>query len=602
MKKICSLLVTIVAIFGLVGCFDLTGSSFEISGYPKTTYVLEEKFSWEGVSVKIGSEYYNYEQAKNQGVEFPEVDNIPTHTAGTYSLSVKYENLTATFQYTVLDSYFANGDGTLYNPYQISTFTQLKAMGKVWDQKTYFVLINDIDMSSNTAGMYTSNIVLDGQGYALRNVNCQVFETIIRSTVKNLDVYFGKDRKEFEGDYQGIFASRNYSVTYENINTYGRILVLNGINVSLYGFASVFSVQGQANTVTGSTNVLKNCNNYADIIGVNTREVSIFTNGALANNGNYTYLASATWYVLGCKNYGTAYGQSAALMTCNPSYLSNLTYVIDDETVNYGKIISTLNKSDVFYTNTGNSYADRWTNANYSDEWTYITAKFTTSKKLAIYAYDETIGVKEASEVSTAGFASFDQSKLDNLSKVDMLFYDLQSDDTMKLVVDSDNNLVFTCSKDNEVAYYQIKMVGTLHYRDLDGNIPDGFSGNTTEGAYWSTTCDTVDAINGLGLKKYSFQNVVHSGDVLPTFENQGNFIANVVNKIYTIEESSYDESGTIPTITIDGKVYYAYNIVGEDAYTFTNPVNGQYVGIVVTAMDANGLPLGSCDYWFKVE
>ncbi len=577
MKKIIALFAIIVAFFGLAGCFDSADETFEIAGYPKTTYVLDETFSWDGVSVRIGEEYYNYAQAEEKGVQFPTVEEIKTDKAGTYSLTVKYGNLTATFQYNVLDSYFANGDGTLYNPYQISTLAQFNAMRKSWSQKTYFVLINDIDYTGNhTATNTTKNIVLDGQGYALRNVNSAIFYSLRYSEVKNLNIYFGQgeDNFDFAGYWTTMVTMTNYSATYENINTYGRVLAPDWANTSLYGYA------------TSSTNVLKNCNNYADIMAVNCREVAVFTTGANSSKTN-----PAAWYILGCKNYGTVFASSASFIVSSPNYIGpsyGANYVIDENTKNYGKIISTLHQSSALYGNTTGAYNDRF-NGNYENEWSYMATKFPTSK---FYKYNEEIGVVSSYKIRKAGFEELGQDGLDGLTTVDMLHYQMPAD-VLTLTLDEENNIVLNCTQADKVDYFAIKFDSQLHSRTLEGNIKAGYAGSTSNGAYYSTTCKTVEEVNALGLKGYGFVNVVDGSVTLPAFQNEGSFQTSVVDKIVALGEGvTLDETGAIPTITIEGETFYAHNIVDGDGYSFVQP--GATINVTVTAMSASGLPLGS--------
>ncbi len=570
MKKILSLFMMAIAIFTLASCFDNTNEkSFEIASYPKTTYVLNEEFSWEGVIVKIGGVEYGYAAAKQAAVVFPEVADIKTDKAGTYSLSVKYGSLTATFQYTVLDSYFANGDGTLYNPYQISTIDQYIAMNKVWNKTTYFVLVNDIDIASGDnkiekEGYNVKNIVLDGHGYALRNVNHRIFDNTVDCVIKNLSIYCGLAGEYWESDVQGIVFSVNSRTTFENISTYGSIKILDGKNASIYGFAGTGNV------------VLKNCINYASIVGINTREVSVFTTGSLAGNKGQN-----AWYLIGCKNYGDVYGLAAAFLTCNKAYISSYdaTYVIDSETVNYGKIVSTLGSSNMFAANTCSSGNFQWKEGD----------KISDIARLRVYRYDSAIGIKGSADIESAQFEVLGDKVLEGLTTVDPISLTI-NDSVMKLDINSNGYFELACDpvQDKKVAKYVVKVSGYLEYRESDGNIKEGYSGNTPDGEYFSIVCNrqgsvsALEAVNALKLRPLTFQNV-----------RDANYNVNPVDMNLSILDATtvdVDRTGTIPTVTIDGVTYYVNDVAKNNGYAYV-AVNSKVI-YTITALSEDGLPL----------
>lgn len=370
-KKVFLSIVLGTLIFALTSCFVGSDSDkFEITNYPKATYVKGENFDWSTLKINVNGTIYSYEEAKElKGIEFPEIVLFNSETGyqreeGTYAATIKYNALTATFQYTVLDSYFANGNGTKENPYQISTQYQLKEALVDHNAVKYYVLINDIILDSSfVTANKVKNLHLNGQGYKISNLTTGFINHVDgKVTVENIsfDVNSNKD------DYYGVVSSlQGYNekseVTFKNINTYGRISNWTNLE-SIFGY------------VWNSKTVLENCNNYMYIDAHKARYCGLFTS---------TIAYSSQLFVLNCKNYGTIFAESVGLFYgAGIDYTENAMLIIDSQTKNYGEVISTIHNSNLFM-------------ANYDDKRNWFIEGQNVIHELAkVYKYNDHKGLK----------------------------------------------------------------------------------------------------------------------------------------------------------------------------------------------------------------
>lgn len=241
----------------------------------------------------------------------------------------------------------AGGSGTKDDPYQIATAAQLDAIHD-WPTATYYVLVNDIDLSGIEWVPYSGYINFDGQGHTVSNL------TIIRTDVSgevNIGM-FGALYSYYDNYYAGTFQSRvsnlnlkdvniditgtDESETSETVLNVGAIVGLNNAssddiyiqNCSVSGRINVqggfrawiggISGRGQQNCRT----YVQNCTNKADITytrGEGTYECEV---GAL-----HGFQAD----VSDCTNYGT--------ITANGKGMESCVRTVGSGNIDYGKTI-----------------------------------------------------------------------------------------------------------------------------------------------------------------------------------------------------------------------------------------------------------------------
>lgn len=241
----------------------------------------------------------------------------------------------------------AGGSGTKDDPYQIATAAQLDAIHD-WPTATYYVLVNDIDLSGIEWVPYSGYINFDGQGHTVSNL------TIIRTDVSgevNIGM-FGALYSYYDNYYAGTFQSRvsnlnlkdvniditgtDESETSETVLNVGAIVGLNNAssddiyiqNCSVSGRINVqggfrawiggISGRGQQNCRT----YVQNCTNKADITytrGEGTYECEV---GAL-----HGFQAD----VSDCTNYGT--------ITANGKGMESCVRTVGSGNTDYGKTI-----------------------------------------------------------------------------------------------------------------------------------------------------------------------------------------------------------------------------------------------------------------------
>lgn len=138
-KKLSVLLVTVFAVISLVGCFGGIDdvNTLEFGTPPQATYyqVSQEKLQdainelYDEIIIKIDGNPFTL----NAGVQFKdvEVSGLDLNTVGTHTLIIKYKNVTLTYVYRVVSSteLFAEGFGTLRDPFVIKTAEQFQNIG-----------------------------------------------------------------------------------------------------------------------------------------------------------------------------------------------------------------------------------------------------------------------------------------------------------------------------------------------------------------------------------------------------------------------------------------------------------------------------------------
>lgn len=202
----------------------------------------------------------------------------------------------------------AGGSGTKNDPYQIATAEQLDAIHD-WPTATYYVLVNDIDLSGIEWVPYNGYINFDGQGHTVSNLT--ITGTNINSRV-NVGM-FGGLKSYWSNYYAGTFQSRVSNLNLKDVNiditgtdNYTTTLYVGAIVGGYDGFNDSVYIQnctasGKINVqggfrawvggLTGGGIYIENSTNKVDITytrGENTYECGISPFGGIASNStNY---------------------------------------------------------------------------------------------------------------------------------------------------------------------------------------------------------------------------------------------------------------------------------------------------------------------------
>lgn len=202
----------------------------------------------------------------------------------------------------------AGGSGTKNDPYQIATAEQLDAIHD-WPTATYYVLVNDIDLSGIEWVPYSGYINFDGQGHTVSNLT--ITGTNINSRV-NVGM-FGGLKSYWSDYYAGTFQSRVSNLNLKDVNiditgtdNYTTTLCVGAIVGGYDGFNDSVYIQnctasGKINVqggfrawvggLTGGGIYIENSTNKVDITytrGENTYECGISPFGGIASNSaNY---------------------------------------------------------------------------------------------------------------------------------------------------------------------------------------------------------------------------------------------------------------------------------------------------------------------------
>lgn len=202
----------------------------------------------------------------------------------------------------------AGGSGTKDDPYQIATAAQLDAIHD-WPTATYYVLVNDIDLSGIEWVPYSGYINFDGQGHTVSNLT--ITGTNINSRV-NVGM-FGGLKSYWSNYYAGTFQSWVSNLNLKDVNiditgtdNYTTTLCVGAIVGGYDGFNDSVYIQnctasGKINVqggfrawvggLTGGGIYIENSTNKVDITytrGENTYECGISPFGGIASNStNY---------------------------------------------------------------------------------------------------------------------------------------------------------------------------------------------------------------------------------------------------------------------------------------------------------------------------
>lgn len=268
MKKIVSLFMILAAILTVVACTEVE-NTLEITKMPPTQFevgkehVVEFEFKIDGkdvYSVTWDKNQYKY-KLDDSSVEESLVTSVGISitpmdfsTVGVKTVIIKYNTLTAQFQYEVKPASVSTGDGTASNPYLINRTSDL--ISRLSDlannaKKVYFKLESDLDLGEiGELQLDVKNIVIDGSkalggNYKLSNLRDTLFNNISDSTLKNID--FVDARTEAH-----IIGKNGTDIVIDNVNITG--------NSFTTGSAYFDKVEGQS--------LISNSSNYATVVSV----------------------------------------------------------------------------------------------------------------------------------------------------------------------------------------------------------------------------------------------------------------------------------------------------------------------------------------------
>lgn len=268
------------------------------------------------------------------------INGFDLSKVGSFTASVEYAGVVSYFDYQVVskDSYFAGGDGSVNNPYQITTAEQFINMNKVTTTNKYFKLMNDIDLSSVTTAEnlvdndeYCSYIrvfngTLEGNNKKIYNVDdtnkdlgkmLMLFASTTNATIKDVDFYINS-----EGGIS-LVCNAYGKINFENVNMFGTCIDT-GHNFGTY---IIYKWNGTASFV--------NCDNYVDIID----------SDALYVAGFVAYPLSASMYFENSFYYGYMEALKVAAFVCNGSQTGTVKYV---DSGNKGTLNSVQELSNVY--------------------------------------------------------------------------------------------------------------------------------------------------------------------------------------------------------------------------------------------------------------
>ena len=340
-------LVALSAVMVLTGCSLSQVLSLTIVDYPATTY---EVGSNPDIEFTVEAEMDNGDTKTLTYNEYSSVlklSGFSTAEVGTFTATVTYRNVSATFDYEVVekDSVFAGGVGTESNPYIINTTEQFLKISDSDYEGSYFRLGADIDLAGVEATAYNRYFganaaivgpfkgVLDGNGHKI--INCAsgsaLFSEFSGATIKNCDVY--------TNGTVNLVIDIYGEATINNVNRYGEMVLQGDTNIGAF----------ITYVINGSSLIMEKCNNYVNIRG--TAMYSAGFIGIPMMDSQY-----GTKIVLNeCVNYGDITGQRAGAFFAN-NYAVVTEGIVMTDCSNEGSIIGVEQAG--FYFATGEKGAD----------------------------------------------------------------------------------------------------------------------------------------------------------------------------------------------------------------------------------------------------
>jgi hypothetical protein len=298
--------------------------SVEFEDMPKTTYLIGEAYEPFTVIVTVGEEEPYTLSSDDENVE---VTGFNSDTVGTRTMTITITDLddaSVNFVYTVVnsmtDTLFADGSGTLEDPYQIETAQQLSNVRLALDQN--YILNNDIDLSEiEWAPIGSVSIVslnpnaisvsinegfsgtFDGNGKTISNLYSRSESTSL--PVALFVAVYGADENNKAVIKDLTLADVDIDSAYAVAGVAFYAVDVHFQNITVSGTMRARGLAGIANIVQGTHSIFENVTNNADLISDSTFDYA-FLGGIIAqtslpsegvveinnatNNGDLTHL------------------------------------------------------------------------------------------------------------------------------------------------------------------------------------------------------------------------------------------------------------------------------------------------------------------------
>lgn len=413
------------------------------------------------------------------------INGFDLSKVGSFTASVEYAGVVSYFDYQVVskDSYFAGGDGSINNPYQITTAEQFTNMNKVTTKNKYFKLMNDISFEGVEPQFKSNSYVvelrgtLDGNNKRLYNITSSIFASLYGATVKNMTIVLNN---------VAAFRSISGRTEINNVDVYGYIESDNNVApyASYVGYRLLSS--GNFDRFTSSTylNVI-DCDNYTDIIGQGDKVSAFFA---------FTQSSLKSLSMENCHNYGHIEADKVAFVTAN-SFDSNKVSLTMNNCSNKGKFIQ----------------------ISPAENNSSIIACTTSPSKLPVFSANELDATKELVElICSPTVGTVDNTKYATVNVVDNEYVLCKNEQTTSNI---------------DVAYVVVSLIVPI--KSVDGTATNRPSA-TSEKLYFNE-----DGTISLGLLStaYTLENEVVGGEKL--FNTDWLYVDG--NKLM-LDSSAYDQ------------------------------------------------------------
>ena len=366
-----AVLAVLAAAMVLTGCSLKEVKSLTITNPPATTYVKGTtpslNFTVEAVMDDDSTKTLTY----NEYSSVLKLTGFSTEEVGSFTATVTYRNVSATFDYEVVEASedFAGGVGTETNPYIINTAKQFKKIGNPGYEGKYFKLnadltFTDAEKNSLDCIVDTFSGVLDGGGYKITIENSNpaysscmgLFSTLVDATVKNVDVY--------SSGFVTIAVNCYKTVTISNVDRYGEMVFEVGNNLGAF---VIYVYNGGRAPYYADTNFLmENCENHVNMSGT-AQYVSGFVGYPLLTDNGRTSIV-----LRNCVNYGNLSGQKMSAFFANAAQVLGRGIVMEN-CWNEGTIMTTDESDFVFAVSAHSVIGEKDSNGNPYPE--YVVGK-----------------------------------------------------------------------------------------------------------------------------------------------------------------------------------------------------------------------------------
>lgn len=301
----------------LTGCFSSTTTSIDIKKLPSDTFEVNttniEKLmvvtvTDAGVTTDVILSFEDGELKCSDSRFDIVLKDFDLSQVGSFTAMLEYGGVVSYFDYQVVstDSKFAGGDGSVQNPYQITTAEQFLNINSVDTSGKYFKLMNDIsfenvipsvEVRGYTSYIYNFEGTLDGNNRHLYNVTDSLILNVKSATIQNLSIVLTD---------AVALCWISGDTLLKNVDIYGYCPSNN--NVSAYGSYVGGYVSENGNYSAETNLTLIDCDNYVDIVGQGDKVSPYFA---------FTFGGLRTLTMENCHNYGHIEADKVAFVTAN---------------------------------------------------------------------------------------------------------------------------------------------------------------------------------------------------------------------------------------------------------------------------------------------